>query len=61
MAKEDPVKELIELIALIIVGSGILAAFYFVYELTQRSVVTWLIGMLAVFVGMYVVNKRIYP
>jgi len=61
LAMEKLAKELLGLFAVIIIGVAILAVWWYVYELTQRSVVTWAVGVLLAFAVMHIGKKWSYP
>ena len=50
---EKPAKEF-DLFALIIVGVVALAVWWYAYELTQKSNVTWAVGVLLAFASMHI-------
>jgi len=57
---EKPAKELLGFFAVIIAGVAILAVWWYVYELTQRSIVAWAVGVLLAFVGMHIGKRWSY-
>jgi uncharacterized membrane protein len=57
---EKLAKELLGFFAVIIIGVAILAVWWYVYELTQRSIVTWAVGVLLAFAVMHIGKRWSY-